>query len=106
MPQTWLEAIANKARQVFSTNLPLAEQLVLCVKPLLNNWAEEDLLVFARPLAYAMRGASHSESEAPFGIVQPREWTDLSQMEQVRLTLAVAHSALAQLKDCTSNPQQ
>lgn len=106
MPQTWLAAIANKARQVFSSNLSFADQLVLCVKPLLDNWAEEDLLVLARPLAYAMRGASHSECEAPHNVVQHREWTELSQIEQVRLTLAVAHSALAQLKNSTSDPEQ
>jgi hypothetical protein len=106
MPQTWLEAIANKARQVFSSNLSFADQLVLCVKPLLDNWAEEDLLVLARPLAYAMRGASQPEREAPLNVVQHRDWTELSPMEQVRLTLAVAHSALAQLKDSSGDPEQ
>lgn len=106
MPQTWLEAIANKARQVFSSNLSFADQLVLCVKPLLDNWAEEDLLVLARPLAYAMRGASQPEPEAPLNVVQHLEWTELSPMEQVRLTLAVAHSALAQLKNSSGDPEQ
>jgi hypothetical protein len=95
VPQTWLEAIANQARTVASINLSLADQLVLCVKPLLPSWTDEDLLVLARPLAYAMRGPAAPNRSA--------EWTELSQMEQVRLSLAVAHSALAQLKDTPEN---
>ncbi|CAA9281364.1 hypothetical protein AVDCRST_MAG92-3563 [uncultured Coleofasciculus sp.] len=95
VPQRWLEAIANQARTVVSINLSLADQLVLCVKPLLPSWTDEDLLVLARPLAYAMRGTAAPSRSA--------EWTELSQMEQVRLSLAVAHSALAQLKDTSDN---
>jgi hypothetical protein len=106
VPQEWLEAIANKARQVFSSNLSLADQLVLCVKPLLQNWAEEDLLVLARPWAYAMRGNSALPGESMPGIVDPVEWTKLSQMEQVRLSLAVAHSALVQLKTSADSSEQ
>lgn len=98
IPQSWLEAIANKAQQVVSTNLSLADQLVLCVKPLLPSWTEEDLLVLARPLAYAMRGNSEPVPSA--------DWEELSQMEQVRLSLRVAHSALAQLNDATENLEQ
>jgi hypothetical protein len=98
MPQSWLEAIANKAQQVVSTNLSLADQLVLCVKPLLPSWTEEDLLVLARPLAYAMRGNSEPVPSA--------DWEELSQMEQVRLSLRVAHSTLAQLNDATENLEQ
>jgi hypothetical protein len=105
MPQAWLEAIANHARQVFSNDLSLADQLVLCVKPLLQNWAEEDLLVLARPWAYAMRGTSELMDEGIPSSVRPLEWTELSQMEQVRLSLAVAHSALVQLKNSTDDLQ-
>ncbi len=95
VPEAWLEAIANRARTVVLNNLSLADQLVLCVKPLLPSWTDEDLLVLARPLAYAMRGAAAPNRSA--------EWTELSQMEQVRLSLAVAHSALAQLKNTPEN---
>lgn len=95
IPETWLDAIASRAQQVCSINLSLADQLVLCVKPLLPGWTEEDLLVLARPLAYAMRGTPE--------VAQPAEWTELSQMEQVRLSLAVAHSALIQLNDTTDH---
>jgi hypothetical protein len=98
IPQSWLEAIANKAQQVVSTNLSVADQLVLCVQPLLPSWTEEDLLVLARPLAYAMRGNSEPVPSA--------DWEELSQMEQVRLSLRVAHSALAQLNDPIENLEQ
>jgi hypothetical protein len=102
LPQEWLEAIVNRARQAFSTNLSLADQLVMCVEPLLPNWAEDDLLVLARPWAYAMRGNSEQAVAETTGVPQPRDWAALSQVEQVRLSLAVAHSALAQLKDDTN----
>ncbi len=106
MPEAWLEAIAHKAQNVFSTNLSLVEQLVQCVKPLLPNWAEDDLLVLARPLAYAMRGKSESAAEAHRGLVRHVEWTELSPMEQARLSLAVAHSAIIQLQNSTENSGQ
>lgn len=99
VPQDFLEAIANTAQQVVSSNLSLADQLVCCVKPLLPNWADDDLLVLARPLAYAMRGTSETTKDSVPGGVRSTEWTELSQMEQVRVSLAVAHSALVQLKD-------
>jgi hypothetical protein len=105
IPEAWLEAIAHKAQQIFSTNLSLAEQLVLCVKPLLPNWAEDDLLVFARPLAYAMRGKSESVAET-HSVAEPVEWTDLSPMEQARFSLTVAHSALLQLQNSSDDMKQ
>lgn len=105
IPEAWLEAISHKAQQIFSTNLSLAEQLVLCVKPLLPNWAEDDLLVFARPLAYAMRGKSESATETN-RVAQSIEWTELSSMEQARLSLTVAHSALLQLQNSSDNLEQ
>ena len=103
MPQSWLEAIANKAQQIVQSNLSLADQLVLCVEPLLPNWAEEDLLVFARPWAYAMRSTSESAIEETSVANQLVDWTQLSQIEQVRLTLEAAHSALVQLKNSTNS---
>lgn len=99
IPKSWLEAIANKAQQIVQSNLSLADQLVLCVEPLLPNWTQEDLFVFARPWAYAMRGKSEPAAEETSVAHRPVEWTQLSQIEQVRLTLAVAHSALVQLED-------
>lgn len=103
LPQAWLEEIANKARLVFSSHLSLAEQLVLCVQPLLPNWTEEDLSIFARPLALPMRGKSELSSDKVDGAVESVEWTELSQIEQVRLSLKVAHSAIVQLQSEPGN---
>jgi hypothetical protein len=104
VPEAWLEAIAYKAQQVVSTNLSFAEQLVQCVKPLLPNWAEDDLFVLARPLAYAMR-ATDSVAQADSILTRSVEWTELSSMEQVRLSLAIAHSALMQLERSSENSE-
>ncbi|NER95675.1 MAG: hypothetical protein F6J86_17865 [Symploca sp. SIO1B1] len=98
VPQVWLEVIANKAQEVFSTKISLVEQLVSCVQPLLPNWTEDDLLVLARPLAYGMRGGAEP--------VKAAEWKELSQMEQVRVSLAVARFALAQIKTEPINPEE
>lgn len=106
VPQERLEAIARAARQVFSTNMSLADQLVLCVKPLLSNWAEDDLLVLARPWAYAMRSNSKPAKEGIPGWVRTVEWQNLSPVEQARLSLAVAHSAIVELNQEQGKPEQ
>ncbi|MGB7439613.1 MAG: hypothetical protein WA919_00970 [Coleofasciculaceae cyanobacterium] len=106
VPQERLEAIANAARRVFSTNVSLADQLVLCVKPLLSNWAEDDLLVLARPWAYAMRSTSETAKEGIPGWVRTVEWQNLSPVEQARLSLAVAHSAIVELNKEQGKPEQ
>lgn len=105
-PESWIEAIADQAKRIFQTNLPLADQLVQCVQPLLPNWAEDDLLVLARPWAYAMRGGSDTFGDKSSNVARSSEWTELSQMEQVRLSLAIAHTALAQLKDSTGDRER
>jgi hypothetical protein len=92
IPHHLLETIATRARSLFSSSLSPTDRLVECVKPLLKNWAEADLYVFARPLAQAMRSGfqlSESETEIP-------HWEQLSQVERARYTMKVAHYALAQ----------
>lgn len=98
-PEEWLNAIAQEAQKVVQSNLSLADRLVRCVKPLLPNWSEDDLLMLARPWAYAMRSMPDTPVQNPELIVQPVEWTRLSVVEQVRFSLAVAHSALLQLEN-------
>ncbi len=62
LPPDWLDQIATSAVSLLDTPLSLGEKLVKCLNPLLPNWAEEDLQVLARPLAYAMSGSSSLSS--------------------------------------------
>ncbi len=93
VPQSWLNAIAQQAEILTDANhshLSLETKLVECVQELLPNWLTEDLQVLARPYAWAMRS-----SEPPN--LRAVDWTELSEIEQVRFTLAIAHFALSQV---------
>lgn len=96
MPQALLDTIAQRAQQLLSTPLSLADQLVQCVADSLSNWSEEDLQILARPLAYAMRGDETERLDSILATVRPVEWAELSEIEQARLSLVVARYALNQ----------
>ncbi|XHX76623.1 MAG: hypothetical protein RBJ76_19600 [Stenomitos frigidus ULC029] len=97
IPQTLLTAIATRAQQVLSSSVSLADQLVQCVQEALPHLAEDDLHVLARPLAYAMRG-NDSPIESTLERVRSVEWDALSDVEQARLSLAIARYAIAELE--------
>jgi len=102
VPQSAIAAIAQKAEQVVSESMSLANQLMACVEEALPQLHAEDLEVLARPLAYAMRGTETDAAiEATLKTVRPVEWVSLSEIEQARLSLAVARYALAQLQQET-----
>ena len=88
VPLTWLETIAQKAKQTVKTNLTELQQLVECIKPLFTNWAEEDLLGLAR-LAYAVQGNQ----------VRFAPWEELTPLEKARLSITIAQYALTQLEN-------
>lgn len=98
VPQGWLSAIARQAQQVFSNQRVMADQLVECVQAVLPSWAEEDLLVFVRPYAYAMR-SKEPEVDSLLSDLRPEDWTALSQIEQAKLSVVIAHYALTELKN-------
>lgn len=97
-PQVTLETIAATAKELVSSNLCLAERLVRCVKELSIGWTEEDLLVMARPLAYAMRGGETEAIETFLDKVREVPFCELSPMEKARLSLAISRYAFAQLE--------
>lgn len=97
VPQQLLDSILHRAQQVITTNLSLADQMVQCVQDCLPNWAEDDLYVLARPFAYAMRGADTEMLEAALRSVRCAAWTELSGIEQARLSLAIARYAISQM---------
>jgi hypothetical protein len=68
------------------------DRLIQSVQDLLPNWAAEDLLVIARPYAYAMRGDT-GVNEID-NIVRPLAWTELSELERAKLTIAIAQAAI------------
>jgi len=97
IPSNLLEGIVRQARQVISENLSLADQLVLCVRDLLPNWADDDLYVMARPFAHAMRsGVDAQQLENNLQSMRSAAWDDLSEIEQARLSLAIARYVLSQ----------
>lgn len=99
VPQAVLEGIVQRAQAMLASNLALADQLVACVQDLLPGWGEDDLQVLARPFAYAMRGAETEMLEAALRSVRCAAWTELSGIEQARLSLAIARYALTQRTD-------
>lgn len=80
----------------FGSTLSLADQLVHCVSEVLPGWDLEDLEVMARPLAYSMRSEQNNVVENTLATFPPVHWSDLSEVEQARLSLAIALYAISQ----------
>jgi len=96
VPQEVLATIAAKAEQLTASSVSIADRLIHCVQESLPQWDVEDLLVLARPFAYAMRGGE--EKTALDRVVQRAssiDWESCSELEKARLTLAVARYAIA-----------
>jgi hypothetical protein len=92
VPQQWLAQIAANVSSLATNQLEPIDRLVQSVQDLLPNWAAEDLLVIARPYAYAMRGDTGVNDID--NIVRPLAWTDLSELERAKLTIAIAQAAI------------
>lgn len=97
VPQIWLQAIGQKASEIFASQQSIGEQLVECVQAVLPNWEVEDLLVLARPFAYAMRGNEQQGAASVMNNANNQDWTGLSEIEQAKVSLAIAYYALIQL---------
>jgi hypothetical protein len=99
VPQDWLTAIAHKAAEIFNSGQSKGDQLVRCVQSVLPNWETDDLLVMARPFAYAMRSGEQQNVNSVVENVANREWTNLSEIEKAKVSLAVAYQALNELEN-------
>ncbi|MBW4559948.1 MAG: hypothetical protein KME32_02135 [Mojavia pulchra JT2-VF2] len=97
VPQGWLNAIAHKAAEIFTSQQSIGEQLVHCVQDVLPTWGAEDLLVLARPYAYAMRSGEPQNVVCVMSNLGNREWTSLSEVEQAKVSLAISYYALTRL---------
>jgi hypothetical protein len=104
IPQELLNTIATKAAEIFSPQQLRGEQLVECVQTVLPSWGTEDLLVLARPFAYAMRSSESHTPESTLTKLNNRDWTNLSEIEQAKISLAIAYYALNQLNKYQSEP--
>ena len=91
VPQGVIAAIASQAEKMSAASGELADKLIACVQETLPMWAEDDLRMFSRPLAHAMRGEVASEPSS-------KDWAGLSEIEQAKLTLAIAKYALEHVK--------
>lgn len=95
VPQDFLTRIAQSVQNATVKYQSLADQMVDCVLDILPQWAEEDLQVLARPLAYAMREVDSEGAQLVMAARKP--WAQLSEIEQARVSLAVARYAISQL---------
>ncbi|MGF1458638.1 MAG: hypothetical protein ACFBSG_06375 [Leptolyngbyaceae cyanobacterium] len=97
MPAQLLQQIAHQAQAVAGNGQALIDQLVVSTQTILTDWAVDDLQVMARPLALAMRSGQEESVDAMVQSLSASEWQDLSDVEQARLSLAIARYALAEL---------
>ncbi|HLO89028.1 MAG TPA: hypothetical protein VK203_29035 [Nostocaceae cyanobacterium] len=99
IPSAWLNTIANQASELFKLEHSTGEKLVSCVQSLLPDWQSDDLLVLARPYAYAMRSNTIENEPSIINTLNDREWSNLSEIEQAKVTLAIAHYAFQVLQE-------
>ncbi|BAY25612.1 hypothetical protein NIES2100_54180 [Calothrix sp. NIES-2100] len=102
VPHSFLDTIAQKASEIFTSQQSLKEQLVTCVQGVLPAWEAEDLFVLARPYAYAMRSGEPQCPKSFISKFENREWTTLSDVEQAKISLAISYYALTQLSSFES----
>ena len=98
-----LKAIAQKASEIFTLEQSASSKLVECVQDFLPHWGIDDLLVLARPFAYSMRSSEPANLASVTSNIADREWTDLSEIEQAKVSLAIADFAFKQLHSSSEN---
>lgn len=96
MPVDLLQQIARQAAAVAASGQPMMEQLIACTREVLSGWDVEDLEVLARPLAYSLRDGEGEILDLHLKSVRQTDWSSLSEIEQARLSLAIASFALQQ----------
>ena len=106
MPSAWISLIAQKAAEIFNDKQSMTQQLIECVQAVLPSLEVDDIMVLARPLAYATRSGEPKKvasTLANFDGDDRREWDALSEIEQAKAGLAVAYHALNQLDSQTED---
>lgn len=98
MPQQLLAQMASQAQSAAASGQALIDQLVSTAQAAVTDLMAEDLQVMARPMAMAMRSGEAGTVDEVVASVRSAEWDNLSEMEQARLSLAIARYALAELE--------
>lgn len=104
VPQTLVSHIIQMAQRVAASGAALEEQLIECVQGCLPAIADEDWPVLARPYAHAMRDSNADSLEAALRTMRCAAWTELSGIEQARLSLAIARYSIAQMPRSEADP--
>lgn len=99
MPANLLQQIATSVQTAALQGGTLIDQLVASAQTILSDWETDDLQVMARPLAMAMRGGQEEILDVTLQSIRQVDWEELSEVEQARLSLAVARYALSELSD-------
>ncbi|RZM81960.1 hypothetical protein [Leptolyngbya iicbica] len=98
MPQALLAQLATQVQAVAHNGQSLMDQLVTATQAVLTDLAVDDLQVVARPMAMAMRSGKTESVDTIVQSVRAADWADLSEMEQAKLSLAIARYALAEIE--------
>lgn len=107
IPQNLIDRIAEKATEIFNPKQSMGDQLLALGQALMPSWGMEDLMVLTRPLAHAMRSREGQKQnlDSVLNKIGQHEWNNLSEIEQARVSLAVAHYALKQLNETKSKEE-
>jgi hypothetical protein len=97
MPQALLTRLTAQVQAAANSGQALMDQLVTSTQAVITDFAVEDLQVMARPMAMAMRSGETETVDAVVQSIRTADWEDLSEMEQARLSLAIARYALAEI---------
>ncbi|NER82142.1 MAG: hypothetical protein F6K42_21795 [Leptolyngbya sp. SIO1D8] len=97
MPTQLLTRLAASVEAGAQNSEALIDQLVSSVQDILQGWDADDLQVMARPLAMAMRDGHGEVVDLTLQSVRQTDWENLSEVEQARLSLAIARYALGEV---------
>ncbi len=88
VPLPLLAQLGQQVEALLHQGDALMDRMVAAALTVLDGWDTDDLRVVARPLALAMRDGDGME--VVMATLGNRPWSDLSEVEQARLSLAIA----------------
>lgn len=94
VPAEILTRLAAQAVDLSHQGQALIDQLIACASDILPTWDTDDLAVLARPLAFSLRDGRGEVLDLTLRAMPQTSWEALSEIEQARLTLAIATVAL------------